>query len=60
MGQVKDVNVYFTIANGSYDQHIYDIVASKLNEINDTIDYDKSDIMELDAVDNQELKEILL
>lgn len=60
MGQVKDVNVYFTIANGSYDQHIYNIVASKLNEINDTIDYDKSDVMELDAVDNQELKEILL
>ncbi|MHA1903889.1 MAG: DEAD/DEAH box helicase [Candidatus Thorarchaeota archaeon] len=59
MGQVKDVNVYFTIANGSYDQHIYNIVASKLNEINDTIDHDKSDVMELDTIDNQELKDIL-
>ena len=59
MGQVNDVNVYFTIGNGSYDDHIYDLVASKLNEINDTIDYDKDDILEMDEVKNSELKEIL-
>lgn len=37
----------------------YNLVASKLNEINDTIDYDKNDILKMDEVSNNELRELL-
>jgi len=59
MGQDKPCKVWFTIANGSYDEHIYGIVADKLNEINDTIDYDKNDVLMMDTIKNNELKEVL-
>ena len=59
MGQKHDVNVYFTIANGSCDEHIYNIVADKLNEINETIDHDKTDNLELLRIEDRLLKLLL-
>lgn len=41
-GQRKKVNVYFTIAENTIDQRIFDLVSGKLNDINDILDNNKN------------------
>lgn len=59
MGQKHDVNVFITIANQSCDEHIYNLVGNKLDEINETIDYDKKDNLNMGIVEDELLKQIL-
>jgi coenzyme F420-reducing hydrogenase gamma subunit len=41
IGQVNSVNIYYTVCDGSIDEHLYNIIASKSADTNALIDHGK-------------------
>jgi SNF2 family DNA or RNA helicase len=58
-GQKKRVFVYYTLAKGTIDEHIYDIIVDKSNDINALVDGDHKGVINYGSLSGQLFKTLL-
>jgi SWI/SNF-related matrix-associated actin-dependent regulator 1 of chromatin subfamily A len=58
-GQKNTVNVYYTIAKGTIDEHIFDLVAEKAEDINELIDGDSKHTINYNDLPGKLFKKLL-
>jgi SWI/SNF-related matrix-associated actin-dependent regulator 1 of chromatin subfamily A len=58
-GQKSTVNVYYTVAKGTIDEHILDLVSEKAEDINDLIDGDNKSIIKYGNLPQMLFKKLL-
>lgn len=58
-GQKRSVNVYNTIAKGTIDEHIFELMSNKAEDINDVVDGKSNHTIKYASLPNQLMKKLL-
>lgn len=58
-GQKRTVNIYYTIAKGTIDEHIFDLLSGKADDINELIDNDNKAVIKYGDLPGELFKKLL-